>query len=85
VNLASRIESATKAYGTDLLISEVTYELVKSQFACELAGQAVVKGKDEPLKFFKVIGYIDEQGQTIEVKTRYSSYEAEHADKIKTA
>ncbi|MCC6277935.1 MAG: HAMP domain-containing protein [Oligoflexia bacterium] len=85
VNMASRIEAATKAYGTDLLISEVTYELVKEYFTVEQAGSAVVKGKSEPLKLFKVTGYFDESGKPVEVKTRYSHYEAESADKVKVA
>ncbi|MBK9295192.1 MAG: HAMP domain-containing protein [Oligoflexia bacterium] len=84
VNMASRIEAATKAYGTDLLVSEVTYERVKDLFISELAGTAEVKGKSEPLKLFKVQGYVDESGQSIIVETKYSSYTAEAADKVKT-
>ncbi len=85
VNMASRIEAATKAYGTDFLVSEVTYEKVKEFFTFVQAGTATVKGKSEPLKLFKVTGYIDETGRAIEISTPYSAYEAEHADKIKAA
>lgn len=84
VNMASRIESATKAYGTDLLISEVTQDRVKDLFICEVAGTAEVKGKSEPLKLYRVQGYIDESGKAIQVQTKYSSYTAEAADKVKT-
>lgn len=82
VNLASRIEAATKAYGTDLLISEETCMKVQSAFTFEEAGTASVKGKEKPLKFFKVTGYIDANGQAVPVQTKYSSYEAEDADKV---
>ncbi|MDZ4677491.1 MAG: adenylate/guanylate cyclase domain-containing protein [Oligoflexia bacterium] len=85
VNMASRIEAATKAYGTDLLVSEATCDSIKDQFVLELAGTAVVKGKTEPLKLFKVKGYLDEQGQYVEVTTKYSAYAAEAADKVKAA
>jgi len=84
VNQASRIEAATKAFGTDLLISDITYEKIKDIFACEVAGTAEVKGKAEPLKLYKVLGYFDQSGGIVKVETAYSSYQAEHADKVKT-
>ena len=83
VNMASRIESSTKAFGTDLLLSEDIAGQVKSQFILEEAGSAEVKGKAEPLKFFKVRGYIDAEGQRVEVKTEWSDYEAEKSEKVK--
>ena len=85
VNMASRIEAATKAYGTDLLISEVTSEKIKDSFILEQAGTASVKGKSEPLKLFKVKGYVNESGETVMVETAYSSYEAGEVDKVKVA
>lgn len=85
VNMTSRIESSTKAFGTDLLISEATAQAVSDEYALEIAGSAEVKGKSEPLKLFKVIGFKSENGEITEVKTPYSSYEAEHADKVKVA
>jgi len=85
VNMASRIEAATKAYGTDLLISETTFAAVKAYFSLEEAGSAVVKGKAEPIKLYKVTGYLDENGKSIPVETIYSSYKAEATDKIKVA
>lgn len=84
VNMASRIEAATKAYGTDLLISENTCDIIKDRFLVEQVGEAEVKGKSEPLKLFTVKGYMDANGAPIEVSTPYSSYEASGADKVKT-
>ncbi|HEX4923501.1 MAG TPA: adenylate/guanylate cyclase domain-containing protein, partial [Bdellovibrionales bacterium] len=83
VNMTSRIESSTKAFGTDLLVSDVTAELVKEKFILEFAGSAEVKGKSEALKLFKVRGFIDEAGQPVIVKTPFSDYTAEGADKVK--
>ena len=85
VNTASRIESSTKAFGTDLLISGETMEKVKDKFISEYAGAAEVKGKTEPLKMYKVRGYYDEQGNPVMIQTKYSDYEAGDADKVKIA
>ncbi len=85
VNTGSRIEASTKAFGSDLLISETVFEKIGDNFITEFAGAAEVKGRSEPLKLFKVRGYKDENGVMIEVKTPYSDYEPEHADKVKIA
>lgn len=85
VNMASRIESSTKSFGTDLLVSEQTSKELQGKFAFDLAGSAEVKGKSEPLKMFKVRGYVAENGQLVELKTPYSDYEAGHDAKVKVA
>lgn len=86
VNMASRIEASTKAFGADLLISESVRALVGDEFIVELAGAAEVKGKSEPLSLYKVKGFVDPQsGVPIEIRTPYSDYAAEKADKVKIA
>lgn len=85
VNQASRIESSTKAFGTDLLLSENLADFVKDDFVIELGGSVEVKGKSEPLKLFKVRGYYDENKNPVLVKTAFSDYEAGDADKVKIA
>ena len=84
VNTGSRIEASTKAFGADLLISEEVVARIGDDFLVELAGAAEVKGRSEPLKMYKVRGY-KENGNYVEVRTEYSDYEAEHADKVKVA
>lgn len=83
VNMASRIEASTKAFGTDLLVSETTADLGKEEYILEFAGAAEVKGKSEPLKMFKIRGYFDENKNPIHVQTPYSDYEAGHDAKVK--
>lgn len=83
VNTASRIESSTKAFGTDLLISEEVVKRTEDQFLVTFAGSTKVKGKDAPLKLAKVQGYYDEELNPTIVKTPYSEYEAEDCDKVK--
>lgn len=86
VNQASRIEASTKAFGVDLLISEALADHVKNQYWIELLGSAEVKGKAEPLKMYGVKGYYDSKTQEpIELRTPYSNYKAESADKVKIA
>jgi len=58
VNLASRIESLNKPLGTDILISEDTWELVKHQFITEEMPSVTVKGKEKPVRLFAVINHV---------------------------
>jgi adenylate cyclase len=83
VNTASRIESATKSFGTDLLVSEAVVKKLDEEFLVELAGHTKVKGKDKTLALAKVQGFYDSEGSARIVKTPYSEYEAEESDKVK--
>jgi adenylate cyclase len=56
VNLGSRLESATKEYGLDLLISDVVRERVASDFICRSVDLVRVKGKTQPVAVFTVLG-----------------------------
>jgi adenylate cyclase len=82
VNLASRIESMTKEYGTDLLISKSVYQQLSDRFIFELGGTTKVKGKTDAIEVYKVIGYYDEFKRPVLVQTPYSSYAAEKSDKV---
>jgi len=55
VNLASRIEALNKPFGTDILISEYTYDLVKDDVIAEAMPAIKVKGKAEPLTIYAVV------------------------------
>lgn len=84
VNTASRIEASTKAFGADLLVSGEVVEKVGEDFLIELAGSAEVKGRSDALKLYRVRGFKNlENGEYVTVKTDYSDYEAEKADKVK--
>ncbi|MEK6628724.1 MAG: adenylate/guanylate cyclase domain-containing protein [Bdellovibrionota bacterium] len=82
INTASRIEASTKAFGTDLLVSEEVKEKLINFLYTE-AGAVEVKGRSEPIKLYKVNGYIDENGLEVVVKTLFSDYTPEAADKVK--
>jgi adenylate cyclase len=57
VNLASRVESLNKTFGTDILITEDTWRLVKKKFITEEMPSVTVKGKEKPVRIFAVINY----------------------------
>jgi adenylate cyclase len=57
VNLASRVESLNKLFGTDILIAEDTWKLVNKKFITEEMPSVTVKGKEKPVRIFAVINY----------------------------
>ncbi|MEO0472653.1 MAG: adenylate/guanylate cyclase domain-containing protein, partial [Bacteroidota bacterium] len=56
VNLASRLEGATKKYGVSILICKSTYEQIKDQFYCREIDCITVSGKKQPTEIFSVMG-----------------------------
>lgn len=85
VNMTSRIEASTKAFGTDFLISESIAESMGEKIRSEFAGLAEAKGKSEPMKLYKVWAIQNSDKTWNEVITEYSQYEAEKSEKIKVA
>jgi len=59
VNTAARLESATKQYGVDLLISDALRARLGPDFVCRTADLVKVKGKTEPVAVFTLIGKAD--------------------------
>ncbi|MDR0300800.1 MAG: adenylate/guanylate cyclase domain-containing protein [Treponema sp.] len=57
VNLASRTEALNKPLGTDILITENTWNLVKHCFITEEMPPVTVKGKKKPVRMFAVINF----------------------------
>ena len=56
VNVASRLESANKFYGTCTLISGATYEQTGSRFAVRSLGGVQVKGKTQGVPIYELLG-----------------------------
>jgi adenylate cyclase len=56
VNLASRLESNTKELGVDVLISKDTYEVTKSMVDARPVREITVKGRNQPVMTYEVVG-----------------------------
>jgi len=58
VDIASGIESLNKTLGTDILISEATWKLVKYFFITEEFPLMIIKGREKPMRIFAVVNHI---------------------------
>jgi adenylate cyclase len=72
VNLASRLEGANKQYGSNIMISDFTYQHVKDRVMVRELDLIQVKGKNEPVKVWELLGeatmhLTDEQKQALEI------------------
>ncbi|MEX0267626.1 CHASE2 domain-containing protein [Leptolyngbyaceae cyanobacterium UHCC 1019] len=56
VNVASRVEGLTKQLGTDILVTESIYQLVAEKVDGIDLGEHQLRGRDEPLRLFGIIG-----------------------------
>jgi adenylate cyclase len=63
VNLASRLEGTNKTFGTRLIISENTYQEVRSEMLVRELDLIRVKGKLKPVKIFELVGTVAEEDQ----------------------
>ncbi|MBK7582814.1 MAG: adenylate/guanylate cyclase domain-containing protein [Myxococcales bacterium] len=57
VNLASRLESATKEFGVDILVSDFTHAAARNGFTYKALGPVVVKGRKDAVNVFAVEGF----------------------------
>ena len=85
VNLASRTEALNKPFATDILITENTYNLIKSRLIVEEMPGVHVKGKTEAIKMFAVINIVGkEKPSTIEEVRRIIGTTAPDLAKVNT-
>lgn len=58
VNVASRVEGLNKQYGTDILLTESVYALVKKRVIAQPLETAAVKGREQKLTVFSLTGLV---------------------------
>ncbi len=56
VNLAARLEGINKMYGTNIIISDLAYARLNSNFIVRPLDVVAVRGKEESTKIFELIG-----------------------------
>ena len=59
VNLASRMEGLNKLYGTNIIITEKTFNIVKDSFEIRKLDAVRVKGKKKPILIYELISEKD--------------------------
>ncbi|MDR2943056.1 MAG: HAMP domain-containing protein [Treponema sp.] len=62
VNLASRTEALNKPFGTDILITEDTWNLTGDELIVEEMPSVTVKGKENTVRLFAVVNIKDARG-----------------------
>jgi adenylate cyclase len=55
VNTCSRVQALNKEFGTTILITESTWEVVRDQFECRAMPDKELRGKARAMKFFEVV------------------------------
>jgi len=60
VNLGARLEGTNKQYGTNIIISEYTYGLVKDRVLVRELDNIRVKGKNKPVLIYELIDVLEE-------------------------
>lgn len=66
VNLAARLEAAGKDYGVNILVSEHVQHEIKDEFFTRLLDVVRVKGKNEPVLLYELIGRQDNVPERVE-------------------
>ncbi len=77
VNLAARLDKLNKEYGTEILISEATRVALPDTYTVRLADIVCVKGMNEPLKLFELVGNSIDVGA--EKREMLAAYHTAHA------
>lgn len=60
VNLAARLESVNKQYGTYICVSEETYNRLPEGFLFRRMDRVRVQGIDDPVRLYELVGYREE-------------------------
>lgn len=63
VNLAARLEGVNKRYGTEIILSEDTYQRVADHFLFRALERVQVKGRLQPVTIYELLGPLPAEGE----------------------
>jgi adenylate cyclase len=72
VNLAARLESANKEYGTSVILSGFTYDIVKGSLPARELDVVRVQGRERPERIYELLGMSD--AEVPETKRRAAEF-----------
>ncbi len=73
VNLAARLETLNKQYGTHVIVSETVHDAAAAAFRFRLLDRVVVKGKTHGVRIYELRGSADEPDPGADVVRRYEA------------
>jgi len=73
VNLASRLEGATKQYGARILLSEMSVRALRRSTTLREIDLIRVKGKDHPVAVYESLGYRADEPQLAALRERHAA------------
>lgn len=56
INIANRLEGVNKLYGTQIIVSEPIYHVIKNDFMLRLLDCVIPKGKAQPILIYELLG-----------------------------
>jgi adenylate cyclase len=85
VNLGSRLEGLNKLYGTNVIVSEMTYERVRDEVLGRELDSVRVKGKHQPVKIYELLARraevsAEQRGLTEEFNSALAEYKKRNWD-----
>jgi adenylate cyclase len=85
VNLGSRLEGLNKLYGTNVIVSEMTYERVRDEILGRELDSVRVKGKHQPVKIYELMARraavsAEQQALTEEFNSALAEYKKRNWD-----
>lgn len=84
VNLASRLEGANKEYGSNIMISDATYLLVKDKVMVRELDVIRVKGKSEPTKVYELISLVGDQKAAAAIEEMHEYFQGLELYRLKS-
>lgn len=80
VNLGSRLEGTNKEYGSNIIISEFTYNAVKDVMCCRELDWVRVKGKKQPVRIYELLAEKKDENSWNDLITAFAAALALYRD-----